>query len=364
MADPTTPTFDATVPSGATINDVYAPLEQKLANNKIALENRYAQNKADIASITGVLTQVAPQDRQRINDQFTASLTQQQEALAGRTAEARKGQVAGQQAAATAAGELGSGGMPVPTDSWTNSAINQGISQSNQAQTNWAGLMGAMQQNQLGAVDATQAGYGFQVANALQQIARQRQTGLADIANQGLDLQSQKAGALLGAQAKGAEMAQESALAQAKNQSALDVAKQQAAGRMGAAQISAGASRANAALSAGTSRQNTLDRIAAQGTQGMNTNTLTGWRNAVKASGRTDADIQSMTKMAQKAYDAAYKIANKGTTYRGVSVSGTKTVKPSSSAVYQQWLKMYQSNPGTLKLSEPMQDYIFNFLKK
>lgn len=333
----------------ATLNDVYAPLEQNLKDQAIANANRYAQNQADVTSITGVLSQIAPQDKQRINQQFAASVQQQQEALAGRTAEARKGQLAGQQGAATAASEMGSGGMPVPTDSYSNQAINQGIAQSNQAQTNWAGLMGAMQQQQLGNADATQAGYGFQVANALQNLFRNRQTQIGGETQALNALQSQKAQSQLSAQAAGAEMAQESALAGAKNQTALQVAQTAAKAKIQGQQIAANARTGAAAISAAAKGDKTAKTPAIK--------TVSDWRNAVKSSGGSDQNISSMISMSQKAYDAVYAQLNPN-----AGIPGTKTVKPTSGQVYQKWVQMYGGKSGTMKFSGAVQDYIYNFI--
>jgi len=231
MADSNAPTF----PTSPNMSDAYAPLQQNLKDQINALTNRYGQNQADVSNIFGVLSTVAPADRQRVNQQFAESVQQQQEALAARTAEARVNQNQLQHGATQAAGELGGGAAP--TDSLSAQATNQGIAQANQTQTNWEGLMGATQAQQLGNIDARQAGYGYQQANALQQLSRDYNTNLLGLQGQQLGLQSQQIQGQIGANAKMAEMAQESALAQAQNQTALGVAQIRAGGVRDAASI-------------------------------------------------------------------------------------------------------------------------------
>jgi len=346
MADPNF----AAIPDA---NAVYAPLEQNLKNQAAANENRYAQNKADVASITGVLTSVAPLDRQRINDQFASSIQQQQEQVAARTAEARQQQKAGNAGAQSAASELGSGGMPAPTDSWSNAAINQGIGQSNAALTNWTGFMNTMNQQQVGNVDARQAGYGFQVANALQQLNRQHQADILGQQTAWNDLQSQKAQGAISAGIKQAEMGQESALANAKNQTALGVAQLRAQGTMGAAATSAAATRYAADTRAATS----LAKSAKP--SNIKLDSPVAWEKMVRQSNVSFVPGQSVGAglTLAKRNVAAIRDALQVAADAQAANTGKTKGKVTWNDVYNGWLKV---NPNA---SGPMRDSMYKAIK-
>ena len=344
MADPTFPTMpDA--------NAVYAPLEQNLKDQAAANANRYAQNQADVSSITGVLTSIAPLDRDRVNKQFADSIQQQSENLASRTAEARKNQAAGAAGAQTAAGELGSGGMPAPTDSWSNQAVNQGIAQSNASQTGWENFMNAMKLQQTGNIDARQSGISYQVANALQQLSRNRQNELQQQNAAWNQLQSQKAQGAIQAGISQAEMAQESDIANAKNQTAMNVALARAQGSKDVANIAAGASRyatdTRAALAA--------NKAATSGKK--YTNDVAGWKNKLVDSNVSSNEINSLMGQASKAYTSAVK--KYGKDQRG------NTVKVTPGQIYSEWVAMYGNKKnGLSRFATPMQDYINDYLPR
>jgi hypothetical protein len=316
---------------------IYGPLEQVLKNNKLALENRYGQNAADIKSITGVLTAVAPIDQAKIKEQFAQSLQQQQQQTAAAIAGTRLENAAGVQGASAAASELGSGDMPVPTSSATGTAQQQQIDNAAQGQSNWSALMGAMQNQQLANADAAQRGYGFEIANALQQLARQKNTELGALENQGLTLESQKAQSQLSAQQAANQLASDMAIAEARNQNALDVAGINAGAKTSAAATSAGARRYAADLAAATKTANPATY----------SNDVGGWMQKMAAAKATPAQINSLMSQAQKAYNAAKAEAVQGKT-------------PSPGAVYSQWVKLY----GNQTFAAPMQEYISKYLPR
>ena len=345
MADVTAPTYNAT-PS---IQDVYAPIQQDLASQTQALANRYAQNKADITSITGVLSTIAPADKTKINQQFAASIQQQQEALASRTAEARKANTAGQAAAATAGSELGSGGMPAPTASATSLAAEAGIADSNAIGTNWGGLMGAMQQQQLSNVDAAQKGYGFEVANALQQLNRNYNQQLTGLDSQKAQLASQIAQSQLGANATAAEMAQENALAQYKGNNAIDVAGIAAKARMTAAQIAANARTSAAAIRRSSSgSSNSIPKVAVnspatweKAIRSANTNLVPGSNGVGAGLTLVKRSVAAIAADLQATNDAAAKAKNP------MATTGGKA--PTADQVYKAWAAANATLPTSAK---------------
>ena len=133
-----------------------------------AANTRYAANQADIKSIFGNLSTVRAADKQKIQEQFTKSIADQQLALANRTAEARAGSEAGAQQLAVTAGERGEG--PMPASSPVQLAAEEGIARSNEYQQTWAALQNVMSQQAQNDVDAAVRGYDYQQASALEQL--------------------------------------------------------------------------------------------------------------------------------------------------------------------------------------------------
>jgi hypothetical protein len=300
---------------------IYGPLEQIIKNNKLALENRYGQNAADIKSITGVLTAIAPADKASINQQFTQSIEEQQKRTAEAIAGTRLENAAGVQGASAAAGELGSGDMPVPTSSATGTAQQQQIDNAAQGQSNWSNFMTAMQNQQVGNAEAAQRGYGFEIANALQQLSRQKNAELGTIGNQELDLASQKAQSQLSAQQASAKLAQDMAVEQMKANATL-----------GAAQIRAGATQNAAGIRAAASRYAADVRAAASGSAGKLT-TVRDWEKSVRQQGLAGADL---TNIKRDIKDIESRIVARRST---TTATGTKKPgKATADDVYSTWI--------------------------
>lgn len=159
----------------------YQPLLDMYNKQQAQLNDRYATNAADIKNIFGNLTTVRAQDKAKIAQQFKTSIEQQQQALAARTAEARQGVAAGQQSAATAAGEMGTAGQPVPTDSLTAQAAEQGIADANAYQTTWSALQNVMSQQAQNDVQNAVQGYDYQQTAALETLRNNLEDRLAAI---------------------------------------------------------------------------------------------------------------------------------------------------------------------------------------
>jgi hypothetical protein len=163
-----------------------------------AANTRYGTNQADIKSIFGTLTTVRAQDRQKIQDQFTQSIADQQMSLANRTAEARAGVTAGTQQMAVTAGERGQG--PMPTSTPVQRAAEEGIARSNEYQQTWEALQNVMSQQAQNDVTSAVRGYDYQQASALEQLRNNLEQRLSGLEGQSVDVQGQLAGAKIAAQ--------------------------------------------------------------------------------------------------------------------------------------------------------------------
>lgn len=175
----------------------YSPILDFLKQQEDAAKTRYAENKADIKTIFGALSDVAVKDQARINDQFTKSITQQQMDLAARTAEARTGAAAGvAQAQATGAER---GGGPAMATSPVQVAAEEGIARSNEYQTTWEALQNANKQQAIVDTQSRQAGYGQQEIGAVRQLAQNLEDKLLAIGGNTAQVQSDIAKAKIGA---------------------------------------------------------------------------------------------------------------------------------------------------------------------
>lgn len=175
----------------------YSPILDFLKQQEDAAKTRYAENKADIKTIFGALSDVAVKDQARINDQFTKSITQQQMDLAARTAEARTGAAAGvAQAQATGAER---GGGPAMATSPVQTAAEEGIARSNEYQTTWEALQNANKQQAIVDTQSRQAGYGQQEIGAVRQLAQNLEDKLLAIGGNTAQVQSDIAKAKIGA---------------------------------------------------------------------------------------------------------------------------------------------------------------------
>ena len=159
----------------------YQPVLDQYAAQQAQLQDRYGANAADIKNIFGNLSTVRALDKTKIAQQYQTSIQQQQDALAARTAETRMATQAGQEGAATAAGELGTAGQPAPTDSLTAQAAEQGVADSNAYQTTWAALQNVMSQQAQNDVQNAIQGYDYQQTSALEQLRNNLEDRLAGI---------------------------------------------------------------------------------------------------------------------------------------------------------------------------------------
>ena len=215
----------------------YQPAIDYINKQVGAANTRYATNQADIKSIFGTLTTVRAQDRQKIQDQFTQSIADQQMSLANRTAEVRAGVAAGTEQLAVTAGERGQG--PMPTSTPVQQAAEEGIARSNEYQQTWEALQNVMSQQAQNDVTTAVRGYDYQQASALEQLRNNLEQRLSGLEGQSVDVQGQLAGAKIAGQ-QGVAQANYGEIQQRKAQeAALKEAQARAYGQAEAARIEA-----------------------------------------------------------------------------------------------------------------------------
>lgn len=206
----------------------YAPALDYLTQQETAANERYAKNKASLQNILGTLSDLSAKDSARINEQFTQSITQQQQALAARTAEARAGSAAGVAQAAATGAERGAGpGMAVNP---IQTATEEGIGQANAYQQTWEGLMKANQMQATQDTATRQAGFGFQQAQAVADLQKSLEDRLLTLSGNKAQVKSDIAQAKYQAQQQVREAKYNEALA------AADRARQAAAAAASAKQ--------------------------------------------------------------------------------------------------------------------------------
>lgn len=156
---------------------------------------RYAQNKADIANIFGQLTTVNQESQARVEKQFTESITNQQMATAQRVAEARLGAQQTQQSALQAMNERGGGPVGNLAASPVAVEAERGIGRQNALQTLFEGQQGAIKQQTIQNLVAAQRGYGQQQLQAQAGLNRSLEDVLLGLSGQEAGIRSNLAAA-------------------------------------------------------------------------------------------------------------------------------------------------------------------------
>lgn len=160
----------------------YAPVLENIKAQETAANQRYAENKADITNIFGSVSTIGAADAARIQDQFKATIVDQQMNLAKRTAEARTGVAENVKAVKTVGAERGVG--PAMLVNPVETEANAGIARSNEYQTVWENLLKA---NSLQAQQDTAnrtAGYKLEEQSALKALQKQLQDQLLTLGGQ------------------------------------------------------------------------------------------------------------------------------------------------------------------------------------
>ncbi len=288
----------------------FAPALDYLTQQETAAKDRYGKNKASLESILGTLSDLSAKDSARINEQFTQSITQQQQALAARTAEARAGSAAGVAQAAATGAERGAGpGMAVNP---IQVATEEGIGQSNAYQQTWEGLMKA---NQMQAVQDTatrQTGFGFQQAQAVADLQKSLEDRLLALSGNKAQVQSD--------------------IAQAKYSAQQQVREAKYGEAMAAAE------RSRQAAAAAAAAKDTF----APGIQGIQ-----------QKAQKSGVDFNGLQAGLSEAYDAAFaKLNPDGGATRAVQ-------KPSKAEVMAAWTQFNAGNSGAISLANDLAGLLY-----
>jgi hypothetical protein len=180
----------------------FQPSLDFISGQRTQANERYAQNKADIANIFGNLTQVNRESQARVNEQFTRSIADQQMQTAERAAQARLGQQQTQQAAIRAMDERGGGPMGNLLASPVALEAERGIGDMNAYQQIWAGQQGAIRGQTEQDLMAAQRGLGYQQVQANQGLQRSLEDVLMGLSGQEAGIRGDLAGAIIGQQGR------------------------------------------------------------------------------------------------------------------------------------------------------------------
>jgi hypothetical protein len=339
MATPTTQTAAPDFTQNDSIAQAYAPVTSFLQNQATQTSKRYADNAANIKSIFGTLSTVRQEDIPRIQKQFATSLLEQQTAVADRMARQNAEASAGRQGAATAASELGSGGMPTPTSSMSGGAYTASNTDANAYQTTWNALQNVMSSQQQANVDAQIQGYDYQRVATLENLQKSLEDKLMQISGNQAQVLTDIANAKNSAAAAANEQGLEYGSLQDKLANALAVAKVRAKGTTDAATIRAGA----------RTGSNTPTPPPVEDTKSRKnfSNNVLGWEDWAKANGADAGAVGSMRKNAEYALNA----------WKTDPKNANKT--PTRTQILQKWNELYgKSGRGASK------DYVAEYITK
>ena len=183
----------------------YQPAIDFIQQQRGMANERYAQNKADLANIFGNLTQVNKESQARVQSQFEKSIADQQMATAQRMAQARAGAEGTQRAAIRAMDERGGGPMGNLQASPAAVAAERGIADIGAYSTIWEGMQGAIGQQTQQNIQANLAALGQTEVQANQQLQRSLEDTLNQLSGQETGVRSDLAGAIVGQKSKVAE---------------------------------------------------------------------------------------------------------------------------------------------------------------
>ncbi len=183
----------------------FQPALDFIAGQRTKANERYAQNKADIANIFGNLTQVNQESQNRVRQQFEQSIAQQQMATAQRLAQARTGAEQTQQAAIRAMDERGGGPMGNLNASPAAVASERAIGDIGSYAQIWEGQQGAIQQQTQQDLQAGLRSLGQQQVQADLQLKRSLEDTLNQLSGQETGIRSDLAQAIIGGKSQVAQ---------------------------------------------------------------------------------------------------------------------------------------------------------------
>lgn len=183
----------------------FQPALDFIAGQRTQANERYSQNKADIANIFGNLTQVNQESQNRVRQQFEQSIAQQQMQTAQRIAQARTGAEQTQQAAIRAMDERGGGPMSNLNASPAAVASERAIGDIGSYAQIWQGQQGAIQQQTQQDLQAGLRSLGQQEVQANMQLKRSLEDTLNSLAGQETGIRSELAQAIIGGKSQVAQ---------------------------------------------------------------------------------------------------------------------------------------------------------------
>lgn len=192
----------------------FQPALDFIAQQRTQANERYAQNKADIANIFGNLTQVNKESQERVRKQFETSLADQQMATAERLAQARTGAQQTQESAIRAMDERGGGPMGNLLGSPAAVASERAIGDIGSYAQIWEGQQGAIQQQTQQDLLAGLRSLGQQEVQANMDLKRSLENTLNQLSGQEVGVRSELAQAIIGGKSQVAQANYNEILAQ------------------------------------------------------------------------------------------------------------------------------------------------------
>lgn len=183
----------------------FQPVIDFIGTQRNQANERYAQNKADIANIFGNLTQVNRESQARVQKQFETSIADQAMNTAQRMAEARMGAQQTQQSAVRAMDERGGGPMGNLNASPAAVASERAVGDIGAYGTIFEGQQRAIQAQTQQDIEAGIRGLGQQELFANQALQRSLEDTLNQLSGQETGIRGELAGAVVGAQGQVAQ---------------------------------------------------------------------------------------------------------------------------------------------------------------
>lgn len=246
----------------------FQPAIDFIGGQRTQANERYAQNKADIANIFGNLTQVNRESQERVRQQFETSIADQAMNTAQRMAQARMGAEQTQQSAIQAMDERGGGPMGNLMASPAAVASERAIGDIGAYGQIWQGQQGAIQQQTQQDLQAGLRSLGQQEVMATQQLQRSLSDTLNQLSGQEAGIMSELAGAVIGGKSRVAEANYNEILAEKAAQEARRLASIRGAYDVQQAQIEA-QNKLDLALANGQNRVQSYQQNSAGVTQFM-----------------------------------------------------------------------------------------------
>jgi hypothetical protein len=183
----------------------FQPSLDFIGGQRTQANERYAQNKADIANIFGNLTQVNRESQDRVNAQFSASIADQQMNTAQRMAQARMGAEQTQASAVRAMDERGGGPMGNLMASPAAVASERAIGDIGSYGAIFEGQQRAIQAQTQQDIEAGIRSLGQQEVSSNMQLKQSLENTLNQLSGQEAGIRGELAGAIVGAQGQVAQ---------------------------------------------------------------------------------------------------------------------------------------------------------------